>query len=167
MAPNIGGAFLSTEGRKKGSVDWILRPESISAMKREKLAELYNAEISKNISAIENEVELYEGIKRRVNENKYERNPKARLDCIKHHGPTCKICGFDFLKVYGPVGEGIIHVHHLRPLSEGGNSNYRVDPVNDLIPICPNCHAIIHRNKQPYSVDEVKDMLEVLDFNSV
>jgi len=61
--------------------------------------------------------------------------------------------------MYGEVGRDIIHVHHLKPLAEIGEK-YRVDPINDLRPVCPNCHVIIHTRNPPYSIDEVMAILK-------
>jgi 5-methylcytosine-specific restriction enzyme A len=87
--------------------------------------------------------------------NRYEREDQARKKCIAHHGCKCLVCGFDFEAVYGPVGTGYIHVHHIVPLSAIKES-YVVDPVTDLVPVCPNCHAIIHRKTPPYLIEEVR-----------
>ena len=72
-----------------------------------------------------------EGAVVRVSVNAYERNPAARRACIEHHGTNCCICGFNFGQVYGPAVDGLIHVHHLRPLSEVA-AEYTVDAVADL-----------------------------------
>lgn len=101
---------------------------------------------------------LVEGAKKRVFVNAYERNLTARAQCLATHGVVCVICGFSFGKRYGLVAEGYIHVHHLKPLSEI-NTSYIVDPTRDLRPVCPNCHAVIHRRKPPFTLDEVRDML--------
>lgn len=86
-----------------------------------------------------------EGAVQQVLVNKYERNPKARLECINYYGSyKCQICNFDFAQVYGEIGKEFIHVHHIIPLNEIGNE-YIVNPINDLIPVCPNCHAMLHR----------------------
>ncbi len=104
----------------------------------------------------------YEGAVRRISVNAYERNPEARQKCLAHYGASCFICGFDFAKTYGEVGQGFIHVHHLRQLSEIGEK-YEVDPIRDLRPVCPNCHAMIHRRKPAYSIDEIRALLEQAD----
>jgi 5-methylcytosine-specific restriction protein A len=101
---------------------------------------------------------LVEGALRTITVNAYERSQEARLQCIEAHGARCAICDFSFGAVYGPAFEGFIHVHHLRPLSELGRE-YDVDPVNDLRPVCPNCHAVVHRRTPPYGVDEVRAFL--------
>lgn len=86
----------------------------------------------------------------------------TRLPCIAYHGALCKCCGFDFEKKYGEHGKGFIHVHHLRPLRTLGE-DYRIDPVNELVPLCPNCHAMIHRGNEakPLSVEELRAMMKL------
>lgn len=101
-----------------------------------------------------------EGAIRRISVNAYERDPRARKACIAYHGTSCIICGFSFARNYGDIGKGFIHVHHLRPLADIGKE-YKVDPVNDLIPLCPNCHAMIHRKNPPYSPQELAISLSV------
>lgn len=107
---------------------------------------------------ISEETVFYEGAKRLVFVNSYERNLEARRQCIQHYGAQCTICGFDFEKAYGRLGKGYIHVHHLKPLSEI-NASYRVDPVKDLRPVCPNCHAMIHQRNPPYYIEEIQSVL--------
>ncbi|MBX3613144.1 MAG: HNH endonuclease, partial [Burkholderiaceae bacterium] len=85
-----------------------------------------------------------EGAKRTVTVNAFERAPRARAVCIKYWGCKCVVCAFDFSVRYGPIGEGFIHVHHIKPLSEIGK-DYVLDPIRDLRPVCPNCHAMLHR----------------------
>jgi hypothetical protein len=103
--------------------------------------------------------EYWEGSAHLVTVNAYERDPRARQTCIDHFGARCTVCGFDFGSTYGPVGEGLIHVHHLRQLSDIA-SEYEVDPIADLRPVCPNCHAVIHRRNPPYSIQDVKKFLK-------
>ena len=98
---------------------------------------------------------LHEGARRQIAVNTYERDPEARRRCIAHYGTNCFICGFNFADAYGEAGEGFIHVHHLTPLSQIGEE-YEIDPVRDLRPVCPNCHAVIHRCSPAYSIEEVK-----------
>ncbi len=107
------------------------------------------------------ESEVYfEGATKKVVVNIYERNPEARRKCLEHYGFDCYVCDFNFERVYGEVGRNFIHVHYLRPLAEVGEE-YRLDPVKDLRPICPNCHAIIHRKSPPYSIEEMKKILSI------
>ena len=106
----------------------------------------------------DNSKEYREGKKKSVAINIYERNPVARQACIEHYGVKCFICGFDFGKVYGAEREGMIHVHHLKMVSEA-DGEYEVNPINDLRPVCPNCHMVLHSKKDGcFSIDEVKAM---------
>ena len=107
-----------------------------------------------------NDGTLKEGIKKKIIVNAYERNIEARKRCIEHYGPICCVCGFDSAKVYGDYFKGKIHVHHIKPLSEIGEE-YQVNPIEDLRPICPNCHMIIHSNKEPYSIEQLKRILDI------
>jgi predicted HNH restriction endonuclease len=90
--------------------------------------------------------------------NRYERDPHAREACIARYGTVCYVCGFDFSSRYGEVMAGFIHVHHLLPLASVG-VGYQVDPERDLRPVCPNCHAVIHRREPPYSIEEVQQFI--------
>ncbi len=87
---------------------------------------------------------LKEGHKKIIAVNSYERNPKARLECINKYGVSCVVCGFNFEKNYGERGTDFIHVHHLIAVSDIGEE-YVVNPIKDLRPVCPNCHAMLHR----------------------
>jgi 5-methylcytosine-specific restriction protein A len=99
-----------------------------------------------------------EGATTKVLVNRYERSPRARQACIGHHGTACAVCGFDFGEVYGDLGGGCIHVHHIRPLSELPDG-YEVDPKKDLVPVCPNCHAMIHKGPTTLSVEERRHLI--------
>ena len=87
--------------------------------------------------------------------NRFERNHKARIECIKHYGDSCFICNFNFGNFYGDSAKGFIHVHHKRQLSDIGEE-YEVDPINDLIPLCANCHSVIHLAKPMLSIEHLK-----------
>ncbi|MCP4545399.1 MAG: HNH endonuclease [bacterium] len=102
---------------------------------------------------------LVEGAVRSIMVNAYERSPEARRRCIEAHGTACSICRCSFGAVYGLEADGYIHVHHVRPLSEV-NGEYVVDPVNDLRPVCPNCHAVLHLGGQCRSIEEVRRMVD-------
>lgn len=98
---------------------------------------------------------LLEGATTEIRVNAYERNPRARRACLNHYGTICFVCGVDLGKVYGRIADGFIHVHHTVPLSSI-RKQYRVDPVKDLRPLCPNCHAVVHLSDSPRSVDDLR-----------
>lgn len=100
-----------------------------------------------------------EGAAMQVTVNRYERDRKARQAALAWHGCLCKICDIDMIKVYGEIAKGFIHIHHLIPLSDI-KENYSLDPKKDLIPVCPNCHAMLHRRNPPFSPEELKSIIE-------
>jgi 5-methylcytosine-specific restriction enzyme A len=88
----------------------------------------------------------------------YDRSPRARQACIEAHGYACAVCSFKFIDMYGELGSTYIQVHHLKQLAEIGEE-YVVDPVNDLRPVCANCHCMLHLKKPSYSIEELKARL--------
>ena len=93
---------------------------------------------------------LEEGEIKEMHIAKCERNPKLRKACIEYYMAqnegriACVACGMAFGDVYGEIGEGYIEVHHLNPISQI-EGVHAVDPKMDLVPLCANCHAMIHR----------------------
>jgi 5-methylcytosine-specific restriction enzyme A len=100
---------------------------------------------------------VIEGAKKKVIVNRYERRATARDACLDRWRMRCIVCDFDFLTYYGERGRDFIHVHHLKPLSEIKDA-YELNPVEDLRPVCPNCHAMIHRTDPACSIAELKNM---------
>ena len=95
----------------------------------------------------------FEGAACQITTNRYERDPRLRDACIAHvlrqnNGRLpCKSCGFDFEAVFGLIGSGFVHVHHVHPLGNA-QGEHEVDPTRHLIPLCPNCHAMAHRKRK-------------------
>lgn len=104
-------------------------------------------------------VGLPEGAKTRVEVNRYERDRRNRAAALAIHGYACKACDLDMGTRYGPAAAGLIEVHHVTPVSEVGEG-YIVDPKMDLLPLCPNCHSVTHRRSPPFTVDELREMLQ-------
>ena len=105
------------------------------------------------------EVDVFiEGAIKKVQVNKFERDPKARAACISHYKPICQVCNFSFLNKYGQLGNDFIHVHHVVPISTIGKQ-YKLDPIKDLIPVCPNCHAMLHMKKPPLTVSKLRELV--------
>lgn len=93
---------------------------------------------------------LEEGAIKEMHVSRRERNPELRKACIEHFRAkadgkiVCAACGLVFGEMYGEIGEGYIEVHHLKPISQT-DERHEVDPATDLVPLCANCHAMIHR----------------------
>jgi hypothetical protein len=100
-----------------------------------------------------------EGAVKQISVNAYERSGAARTACIQHYGTTCFVCDFDFETVYGSIGSGFIHVHHLVDLALGGGPT-EIDGIRDLRPVCPNCHAMLHTAKPAHSISWLRDHVE-------
>ena len=100
-----------------------------------------------------------EGAIRQISVTRYERSAKNRAICIAAHGAKCAVCGFDFGRAYGTFAAGFIEVHHKIPVSQLGTST-TIDPVEDLVPLCPNCHAAVHLSNPPLMPEELKALME-------
>ena len=105
----------------------------------------------------EDDEKLYEGALIKVMANKYERNQKARRACVAKKGYRCMVCGCDFEAMYGEIGKDFIHVHHVTPIASIGKE-YKLNVETDLVPVCPNCHYMLHRKDPPYTIEELKDI---------
>ncbi len=110
----------------------------------------YGAPLKDEITLLPDEVSptagIWEGAIEKILVNRYERSSQARADCLAHYGSICVVCEEGLDQKYGKVGEGIIHVHHVVPLSTI-KKGYEVDSIKDLRPVCPNCHSVLHRGE--------------------
>ncbi len=105
------------------------------------------------------ERKYYEGGKIRATVEQRKRDARAREECIKIFGYSCKICGINFEKFYGDIGKNFIEVHHKNELSLLSEETTETDPRKDLIPVCSNCHSMIHRKTPCYEPKEIKKIL--------
>lgn len=134
--------------------------QATTFIKTSRQARLMDLIVSKTNFSIPEEISspetLTEGAKKQITVNAYERSSEARSKCLEAHGYKCTICGFDFGQFYGSQFEGKIHVHHKKPLHEI-DKEYKIDPINDLVPVCPNCHMVLHSKVGGcYTVEEVQ-----------
>lgn len=136
---------------------WELYPEVVSAI-HELGWEESGLPLDHHAGDVIDETPFHEGALTTVRVSIFERSQQARQKCVQHYGYQCIICGFDFQKVYGDIGKDYIHVHHRIPLSKLGKK-YIVDPVSDLVPVCPNCHAMLHRTNPPLEIEKLKKLI--------
>jgi 5-methylcytosine-specific restriction protein A len=134
---------------------WKMKPALVAAFEALELAQ--EIPLTEEIPTQPN-LTLTEGMKRTVTVNAYERNGSARQKCIDHWGSQCAVCKIDFAETYGAIGDGFIHVHHLVPLASIGQT-YELNPVDDLRPVCPNCHAMLHKRTPPYTIAELQEIM--------
>jgi 5-methylcytosine-specific restriction protein A len=111
------------------------------------------------IEDVEADASALEGTPTEIISRRYERRPVNREICLSVRGRRCYCCNMDFGEVYGPLADGYIEVHHIKPASEMG-AGYTVNPVTDLVPICSNCHSVVHLTNPPRNVDELKAVFE-------
>lgn len=164
-----GFAYFTHEDRDaQGNLRWTLYPNFARALVElgwvETAATPAN-DIEPEFGELLTQPGYREGVTRQVVVNAFERNPDARKKCIEYYrkcrnGRTlCEVCETSLIDFYGPIASGFIHVHHLKPLSEI-RENYVVNPRTDLVPVCPNCHAMLHRREPPYTVQELRDFIQ-------
>ncbi|MEV5116681.1 HNH endonuclease [Peribacillus frigoritolerans] len=132
--------------REHGLNGNIQGPMKVTGKLRNYIMSFFERDITHSYYPDEVSETLEEGKRKTIRVNVYERNPIARKHCMEHYGAQCKICSLNFEDTYGEVGKDFIHVHHIVPLHEI-QQGYEVDPIQDLIPVCPNCHAMLHRKE--------------------
>ena len=135
--------------------DFILASLKIVTSFNSAIMSFFDLEIEE---VVDSELGLPEGAKKTVTVNKYERSKKNREACIAEFGSNCQVCEFSFESTYGEIGVGRIHVHHLVPVSKM-RGEYRINPIEDLIPVCPNCHWMLHGKEPPYTPQELREII--------
>lgn len=106
-----------------------------------------------------------EGESRIVIHIKKERNQKLvklakeKWSAQHNHDIKCIVCSFSFYKTYGRIGQGFIEAHHVVPLSKlDGSITIKTE---DLVPVCANCHRILHRKDPLLTMDELHQIIEM------
>lgn len=99
-----------------------------------------------------------DGGKKTMLVNAYERNPELRSACIDKYGVTCIACKRNFEQTYGERGKDFIEVHHINPLhTVKGRHDVSVD---DLRPLCSNCHSMIHRKRNDeLTIEQLQEII--------
>ena len=178
---NSGGKLnnlnSTTNGRLRESIDYYigflgskyhpLAECSLKVIHSEKKKEgegptLKNGGASTSSKTTTSKIKFTEGGKLQVRDSEiYNRNPKAREECIKAHNSEykCMVCGMNFVQAYGEIGKEFIEVHHLCPISQT-DGKHEIDPAKDLIPLCSNCHSMIHRMKDPSDWQGLKELFD-------
>lgn len=106
-----------------------------------------------------------EGAKKEIKSIRYERNPFNRQLCLHKKGFNCAVCGLNFEDMYGSIGKNFIEVHHTTPVSKMGD-DYVLDIDRDLVPLCSNCHSMVHRTNPPITIDELRFKIQELNFGA-
>lgn len=93
--------------------------------------------------------------------NARERATEARSACLDYWGTSCAVCEIDAAEVYGVQATRFIHVHHLQPLSSLTEPTL-TDAKQDLRPVCPNCHTVLHMTEPPMSIAALRTLMRRL-----
>jgi len=92
--------------------------------------------------------------------NGYERDALAIAQCLEHHGLRCKVCDVDLEQRYGVLAAGAMQVHFQPAVARSGVRG-TCDPIADLLPVCPNCHMMLHRGRDtPLRVEDLRRIME-------
>jgi predicted HNH restriction endonuclease len=71
---------------------------------------------------------------------------------------ACEACGFLFRARYGTVAADYCEIHHLLPLAQSDSGH--ATRLDDLAILCANCHRVSHLRTPPFTVDEIRAMLQ-------
>lgn len=117
---------------------------------------------------VDENIIIQQGRQREITSKAYERSDAVRKAAIKRYRReddhiVCYICDFDFLEVYGDRGRDYIEIHHEIPLCENEGEEIEVflhDAVENVKPVCSNCHRMIHRSRNSIlSIEEMKKIV--------
>lgn len=74
----------------------------------------------------------------------------------------CSACNFNFEDFYGEFGRNYIEIHHLEPIfaREDNFEQSIAEALNNVVPVCANCHRIIHKkNDQLLSIPSLQELI--------
>ncbi len=155
-----GFKYYQVISEQKHGRAWVMNPNLCTALEELKfVGESNSEELPTEEGQYHGARLLKEGKVSTVLVNRYERSSSARRACIAIHGCSCKGCGINLVEIYGDIAEGFIQVHHLVPFSEI-KQRYEVDPEKDLVPLCPNCHSVVHLQEPVLTITELQTLLK-------
>lgn len=158
---NLDKGNLSKQTWTPQSSGISIRPEAVDELEEEWFEFLRTQNVRYNpfSDTTDTTITFIEGSATQVTQTRYERNIYARKECLKYYGYSCSVCDFNFEKFYGSLGYKFIHVHHLTQVATI-KQEYKVNPIQDLRPVCPNCHSMLHKQNPPLTIDELKDIIK-------
>ncbi|MCF8611521.1 HNH endonuclease [Gordonia sp. HY285] len=152
-------AYVQDPGRMRGLAERFrneprLLPHAIGLDVEDDVVDLDEVNAGRAVSAVEG------AVRRRIATYR-ERDPKLRgekiAEAVRQRGRLeCETCSFDFEARYGELGSGYAHVHHIVPLHV---TNEVENSLSDLVVLCANCHAMIHR-RRPWKTP--KQLVEII-----
>ena len=109
-------------------------------------------------------LEFAEGERFQRESSFFRRNPGLRQAAIERFGLGCVACKIEFGEIYGAAGDGYIEIHHLNPLAERKDIALgvpKMTSVDDVVPLCANCHRVVHRQQPVMSIAKLKSSLDL------
>jgi hypothetical protein len=123
----------------------------------------------KKVEIFDENIIINEGFKKTISINVYERSTKLRDAAIKaftiNGRVSCECCKFNFDSFYGRnIGSSYIEIHHIKPIfkyQEQEINKFIRDAIKNLVPVCSNCHRMIHRVwKNPMEINTLKSSIK-------
>ena len=92
--------------------------------------------------------------------DKFEEGTTAKINGVKvfNSNGTCMDSAVWVVSIIDVYGNKSTLKYEIKSKGE-----YKIDPITDLLPVCPNCHMILHSNKNSqdgiYTPEQVKEMI--------
>ena len=94
------------------------------------------------------------------------RSRELRNTAVEYYSESgrirCLACYFEFARAYQAIGEGVIQIHHIKPVSfMRGEPLSREDALANVRPLCANCHQMVHTKTPPIPICDLRSMVSV------
>jgi predicted HNH restriction endonuclease len=106
---------------------------------------------------------IYEGNVKYRQSKVYERSSQLRNLAVEKYTIggriKCSVCCFDFEDFYGEYGKYFIEIHHQKPVFMLNEREYKQTleaALVNVVPVCSNCHRMVHKTKIPLTIEEMK-----------
>lgn len=123
----------------------------------------------RKIQPFDENIVISEGLKKFTEVAIYERSKKLRDFAIDYFSIgnkiSCNCCSFNFSDFYGEeIGKGFIEIHHTKPIfkyEDEDLENTLKNALQNLTPVCSNCHRMIHRKwSKPLEIQVLVDNIK-------
>ena len=94
-------------------------------------------------------------VKQRQRSRKLVSAAKSEFREIHEGRLYCEVCDFDFEATYGV---DYIEAHHTEPLASLDDETENTTEA--VVLLCANCHRVAHSRTPPFSIDELRTMLQ-------
>jgi hypothetical protein len=170
-----GGRYFKINGKDKSDLgwwekqvldaidkrDWHQWTESLRSFET-KLRSVVETEIS--LHALDGDEYFFEGQFQEKSTNRRARDPKLREAARRHFKAKfewrCIVCSWVPLQ---ELETDVLELHHKRAISNYDSQGEKIkiaQALDNLVPICPTCHRIVHSSKTgQISLDDAKEFV--------